>query len=183
MRIVLASKSPQRREILERIGVRFEVRVPAVEELTEGEPEEVVVENARRKAQAVAALQALTIGCDTEVLLDGEVLGKPEDEAQAREYLERLAGREHEVLSGLVLVGPGSSAERSGVERSLVRFSDLDEAAVDRYLGTGEWRERAGGYAIQGFGATLVASVRGDISNVIGLPVGLLLDLAPELLR
>jgi len=183
MQVVLASRSPQRREILERLGIDFEVRVPEVEELTRGEPEAVVLENARRKAQAVAAPHALTIGCDTEVLLDGQVLGKPGDEGQAREYLERLSGRSHSVLSGLVLIGPEDGEERSGVARSEVTFHDLDPAAIDRYSGTGEWRERAGGYAIQGFGATLVASVRGDISNVIGLPVGLLLDLAPEVVR
>jgi septum formation protein len=178
--VVLASKSPQRREILDRIGVEFEVRVPEVEELTEGEPEEIVVENARRKAQAVAGPHALTIGCDTEVLLDGQVLGKPGGEGQARSYLERLSGRTHAVLSGLVVLGPEGGDGRRGVARSEVTFHELDPAAIDRYLGTGEWRERAGGYAIQGLGATLVAGVRGDISNVIGLPVGLLLDLAPE---
>jgi septum formation protein len=122
----------------------------------------------------------LTIGCDTEVLLDGEVLGKPSDKNQAAEYLERLSGRTHEVLSGLVLLGPGDGEERSGVARSQVTFHDLHPAAVDGYLRSSEWRERAGGYAIQGLGATLVAAVRGDISNVIGLPVGLLLDLAPD---
>jgi septum formation protein len=183
MKLILASRSPQRREILDRLGVRFEARVPDVAELTEGEPEAVVVENARRKAQAVAAPHALTIGCDTEVLLDGQVLGKPADERQARSYLDRLSGRTHAVLSGLVVLGPEDGEERGGVARSEVTFHELDPAAIDRYLGTGEWRERAGGYAIQGFGATLVAGVRGDISNVIGLPVGLLLDLAPEVVR
>lgn len=183
MQVVLASQSPQRREILDRIGVRFETRVPAVEELTEGEPEVVVVENARRKAQAVAEPGALVVGCDTEVLLDGEVLGKPSDEEQARTSLERLSGRTHDVLSGMVLLGPGEGDERTGVARSEVTFHNLDQASIDRYLRSGEWRERAGGYAIQGLGATLVAAVRGDISNVIGLPVGLFLELAPELLR
>ena len=181
MRVVLASRSPQRPEILERLGVEFEVRVPEVEELTEGEPQEVVVENAGRKARAVAEPGALVIGCDTEVLLDGAVLGKPRDEAEARQYLERLSGREHAVLSGLVLCGPGAEEERTGVARSQVTFHELDHAAVERYLRSGEWRERAGGYAIQGLGAALVAAVRGDISNVIGLPTALLLDLAPEL--
>jgi septum formation protein len=158
------------------------VRAPEVEELTEGEPEYVVVENARRKASAVAVPQTLTIGCDTEVLIDGELLGQPDDEGQTRDFLGRLSGREHTVLSGLVLVGPEPDAERSGVDRSTVTFHDLGEERIRRYLDSGEWRGRAGGYAIQGLGATLVAAVQGDLSNVIGLPIDLLLDLAPELI-
>jgi septum formation protein len=183
VKTVLASRSPQRREILERLGVDFEIHVPEVEELTEGDPEEVVLENARRKASAVAEADAIVIGCDTEVQIDERVLGKPADKDQARRYLELLSGRTHAVISGLVLIGPDDGAQRSGVTRSEVTFHQLDQAAIDRYLGSGEWRERAGGYAIQGFGTTLVAGVRGDVSNVVGLPVGLLLDLAPELLR
>jgi septum formation protein len=181
MQVVLASRSPQRREILERLGVEFEVRVPEVKELTQGDAEVVVLENARRKAAAVTRPGAIVIGCDTEVLLDGAVLGKPGDEEKARAYLERLSGRTHDVLSGLVLIGPEDGDERTGVTRSQVTFHDLDQASIDRYLRAGEWRERAGGYAIQGLGAILVAGVRGDISNVIGLPVSLLLDLAPDL--
>jgi septum formation protein len=181
MKLVLASRSPQRREILTRLGVQFEAVDPDVEELTEGVPEEVVVENARRKARAVGRTDALVLGCDTEVALDGELLGKPGNEGEAQDYLEQLSGREHEVLSGLVLVGPGEGEERSGVARSTVTFHVLSEAEIERYLRSGEWRERAGGYAIQGLGATLVAQVEGDVANVIGLPVSLLLELAPEL--
>jgi septum formation protein len=183
MQVVLASGSPQRREILTRLGIEFEVVVPEVEELGQGEPDEVVVDNARRKAEAVAVSRprALVLGCDTEVLLDGGLLGKASNEAEAREYLERLSGREHQVLSGLVLVGPEAGEERSGVARSTVRFHELDRAAIDRYLASREWRGRAGAYAIQGLGSTLVAAVEGDVANVIGLPVALLLDLAPEL--
>jgi septum formation protein len=181
VQVVLASGSPQRRDILGRLGIDFEVVVPEVEELRGGDPKVAVVENARRKARAVGRPHELVLGCDTEVLLDGYLLGKAEDEGQARKYLERLSGREHEVLSGLVILGPGEGEERSGVERSSVRFHALDRAAIDRYLASGEWRERAGAYAIQGLGSTLVASVEGDIANVIGLPVGLLLRLAPDL--
>jgi septum formation protein len=152
-----------------------------VEELSDGDPEEVVVENARRKAQTVASSHELVLGCDTEVLLDGELLGKPGNEEEAREFLERLSGREHAVLGGLVLIGPGEGEERSGVARSTVRFHELSDEQMDRYLRSGEWQERAGAYAIQGLGSTLVAAVEGDLANVIGLPVGLLLELAPEL--
>jgi septum formation protein len=182
VKIVLASRSPQRREILARLGLEFEAIAPEVEELTAGKPEEVVVENARRKARAVRRPHELVLGCDTDVLLDGALLGKPGSEERAREYLERLSGREHEVLSGLAVLGPGVGEERSGVARSTVAFHALSEGQIDRYLRSGEWRERAGAYAIQGLGSTLVAAVEGDVANVIGLPVALLLDLAPALL-
>jgi septum formation protein len=162
--------------------VEFEVVVPEVEEVRDGEPEEAVLKSAYRKVRSASAEGALVIGCDTEVVLEGTILGKPGNEGEAAEYLERLSGRSHEVLSGLVLAGPETGLERSGVERSTVTFRDLDAERRDRYLRSGEWRERAGGYAIQGLGSTLVARVEGDVSNVIGLPVALLLDLAPELL-
>jgi septum formation protein len=122
------------------------------------------------------------IGCDTEVVVDGRIFGKPGNEDEARRFLRQLSGRSHDVLSGLVLVGPEPDQERSGVKRSTVMFRELDEERIDWYLETGEWRERAGGYAIQGFGATLVERVEGEITNVIGFPVGLLLELGPELL-
>jgi septum formation protein len=183
VRIVLASQSPQRRELLERLGLEFEVVASDVEELTEGVPEDVVLENARRKARAAAAPGALTIGCDTDVALDGVLLGKPSGADEARSHLLQLSGREHEVLSGLVVAGPGEGQQRAGVARSAVTFSELGEGDVERYLRSGEWRERAGGYAVQGLGSTLVARVEGDVTNVIGLPVGLLVELCPELLE
>ena len=181
MQVVLASRSPQRKQLLENLGVAFEVVEPDLEELTEGDPEAVVIENARRKASAVERPGALVIGCDTEVLLDGRLLGKPGNEGEARDHLLKLSGREHEVLSGLVLVGPAPGQERRGVERSIVSFRELDQKEVDWYVESEEWRERAGGYAIQGIGSRLVAGVEGETENVIGLPVRLLLDLAPDL--
>lgn len=179
MSVVLASSSPQRREILQKLGVEFEVVVPGIEELTDGDPELLVVENARRKAQAVGAEGGIVVACDTDVVLGGEVLGKPADEIEAREYLERMSGCAHQVLSGLVVLdGPG---ERSGVERTTVVFKELSDEEKERYVGFGEWRGRSGGYAIQTLGSTLVERVEGSVSNVVGLPVGLLLDLAPGL--
>lgn len=205
--------------------------VPEVEELTEGEPEETVVENARRKARAgkgmlVRGLQppkltgagssgvaggerSLVLGVDTEVVLEGRLLGKAEDENQARERLEALSGRTHEVLSGVVVMASGSSrldfvspegtnhslgqglppsvpgdevAERWGLAKSRVTFRELPPDLLAAYLASGEWRDRAGAYAVQGLGSTLVERVEGDLSNVIGLPVALLLDLVPGLL-
>lgn len=180
---ILASGSPQRREILERLGIEFDIEVSGAEELVLGDPAEVVLENALIKARSVAADHParLVIGCDTDVVLEQSIIGKPEDEQMARRYLEQLSGRSHRVLSGLALIGPGSEEVRSGVAESSVRFRDLSASEIDRYLASGEWRGRAGGYAIQGRGSALVAGVDGDIANVIGLPVGLLLDLAPEL--
>ncbi len=114
------------------------------------------------------------LGADTEVALEGRALGKPVDRAGATDRLRRLSGRTHTVLGGLVLLSPKqrpvSRVERSGVARSEVTFRDLDPAIVEAYLASEEWRDRAGGYAIQGLGSVLVERVEGDFSNVVGLP-------------
>jgi septum formation protein len=178
MRLTLASGSPQRKEILLKLGLEFEVVVPGVEELSEGDPERLVVENARRKAAAVAA-GGLVIACDTDVVLDGEVLGKPADAGEAREYLDRMSGRAHTVMSGLVVVEDGE--EWSGLETTSVVFKRLSEAEKERYVRFGEWEGRSGGYAIQTLGSSLVERLEGSVSNVVGLPVGLLAELAPAL--
>ena len=154
--------------------------MPGVDELIGGDPEVEVLENARRKAAAIEA-DGLVIACDTDVVLDGTALGKPGDADEAREYLDRMSGRAHEVLSGLVVVADGEA--RSGLERTTVVFKDLGSAEKERYVAFGEWRGRSGGYAIQTLGSTLVARIEGSISNVVGLPVGLLLELAPEIFR
>jgi septum formation protein len=120
------------------------------------------------------------IACDTDVVLDGRALGKPADAAEARRYLDRMAGRSHTVLSGLVVLEDGGE-ERSGLERTEVVFKALSEADKDRYVAFGEWQGRSGGYAIQTLGSTLVARLEGSVSNVVGLPVGLLSELAPQL--
>jgi septum formation protein len=187
MRVVLASRSPQRRALLESLGVSFEVAGPMIDELTEGEPRELVLENARWKASAVAAKEpagTLVIAGDTEVVLEGRALGQPADEAEARAHLERLSGREHEVLGALALLGPeeedGRPRTREGLTASRVRFRALDRPLIDAYLASGEWEGRAGSYAIQGLGSALVEGVEGDVSNVIGLPIPLLLELEPR---
>lgn len=162
-----------------KLGVEFDVVVPRVEELTGGDPEWEVLENARMKARAIER-DGLVIACDTDVVLDGRALGKPADEGEARAYLDRMSGRPHEVLSGLVVLADGE--ERSGLERTTVVFKPLSEAEKERYVRFGEWRGRSGGYAIQTLGSTLVERLEGSVSNVVGLPVGLLAELAPELL-
>jgi septum formation protein len=178
MRVTLASGSPQRSEILSKLGVEFEVVVPGVEELSGGEPEVEVLENARMKARAVER-DGLVIACDTDVVLDGRALGKPGDEEEARGYLDRMSGRPHIVMSGLVVLEDGE--ERSGFERTTVVFRNLDEVAKERSVRGGEWRGRSGVYAIQTLGSTLVARLEGSVSNVVGLPVALLAELAPRL--
>jgi len=164
---------------LQKLGLEFEVLVPGVEELTAGDPEELVVENARRKAAAVAG--ELVIACDTDVVLDGEVLGKPADAGEARAYLDRMSGRAHTVMSGLVVVA--GEQGRSGVEKTTVVFKQLSEGEKDRYVAFGEWEGRSGGYAIQTLGSSLVERLEGSVSNVVGLPVGLLAELVPALFK
>lgn len=176
-RLVLASRSPQRRAILEQLGVDFDVVVPEVEELAGGDVRHVVVENALRKARA--AQGGLVLGVDTAVELDGRLFGKPADAGEAETFLRRLAGRTHEVWGGIALVRDG--AERTADCVTRVRFRRLEQRDIDWYLGSGEWRERAGAYAIQGRGAALVEEVEGDFWNVVGLPVPELVRLAPEL--
>jgi septum formation protein len=177
--LVLASRSPQRRGILEQLGVDFTVVPADVEEETRGEPRRLVVENALRKARAVAGDRVL--GVDTEVILDGRVFGKAADETEAETLLRRLSGRTHEVWSGIALCS--GSDERTASAVTQVRFRRLEEPDLRWYLASGEWRDRAGAYAIQGRGAALVESIEGDFWNVVGLPVSELLRLAPDLAR
>jgi septum formation protein len=189
--LILASRSPQRGAILTRLGIPFEARPADVEEVEAGEPADAALENALRKARAArlaggasgageAAAEELVLGVDTVVTLDGRIYGKPADERAARATLTALSGETHAVLSGVALLD--GARERTALAATEVRFRDLAAETIDWYLATGEWRGRAGGYAIQGAGAALVREVRGDYENVVGLPVATLLDLVPELL-
>ena len=183
-RLILASGSPQRRAILERLGVPFAARPANVQELDRGDPAEVAEENAMRKARAAQKLGTeaeVVLGCDTLVALDGVIYGKPADVGAAGETLEALSGAKHEVISAVALLLAGGE-ERTAIARTKVTFRALDGALLDWYLVTGEWRGRAGGYAIQGAGAALVRAVEGDYENVVGLPLAALLDIYPELL-
>ncbi len=180
--LVLASRSPQRSAILTRLGIRFEIRPSDVEELEEGEPEAVAMENALRKARAVRDPERdeLVLGVDTLVELDGRIYGKPVDERSAHEMLRALSGALHTVTSAVALLD--GEQERTALESTRVRFRECSERVIDWYIATGEWRGRAGGYAIQGAGAALVREIHGDYENVVGLPVATLLDLYPGLL-
>jgi len=186
--VILASRSPQRKALLKALGIDFRTIPAEVEETTEGAPQDLVLANALAKARAIAPRRrrgTLVIAGDTEVVVDGRALGQPGFEVEARWCLETLSGRTHEVLGALALIGPdrvdGELEVRTGVESSLVTFGGLAPKLIDSYLASGEWKGRAGGYAVQGLGSALVAGIEGDVSNVIGLPVGLLLRLAPEL--
>jgi septum formation protein len=162
--------------------VAFEVRVADVQELEAGPADEVALENAYRKAAAVSTAGAdeIVLGVDTVVAIGGRIYGKPRDRDHARETLRTLAGRRHAVISGICLIEPART--RTAAARTHVDFRELDEAAIEHYLDTGEWRDRAGGYAIQGRGGALVRAIEGDYLNVVGLPVATLVDLMPGLI-
>ncbi|HTC58858.1 MAG TPA: Maf family protein [Solirubrobacteraceae bacterium] len=179
--LVLASASPQRRAILERLGVSFTVRATDVEEIEQGEPEQVAVENALLKARAAhtASAQETVLGVDTLVALGTRIYGKPADEHAACETLAALRAETHTVLSGIALLR--GDREQLGLARTEVVFRQCSEELIEWYVASGEWRGRAGGYAIQGIGAVLVREIRGDYENVVGLPVAKLMDMAPEL--
>jgi septum formation protein len=182
--LVLASRSPQRRAILEQLGVEFSVQVSDVEELETGPPHEVALENAYRKASAIASAGVEdgtpVLGVDTVVALGARLYGKPADLEDARATLSALAGRRHAVVSGVCLIEDGQA--RTAAALTTVEFRALPDRLIDWYLASDEWRGRAGGYAIQGRGAALVAAIEGDYLNVVGLPVATLLELAPGLL-
>jgi len=183
--ILLASESPQRRAILEQLRLPFEVVPPRFEEtpanIEEGsDPLAVVTERAQGKARSVAdtAGDRPVLGVDTEVVVDGALLGKPGGAAEAEAMLERLSGRTHEVVSGLCLVTP--AWEEIQHETTRVTFRALTARDLARYLASGEWENRAGGYAIQGLGAALVERIEGDYLNVVGLPAALLVRLLAD---
>jgi len=181
-RLVLASRSPQRRAILETLGVPFELRPVDADEENEGVPTAVAGENALRKALAgKAAPDEIVLGVDTLVSIGLDIWGKPPDEQAAGETLRRLAGRTHEVVSGVALVHEDGSV-RAATAVTEVTFRPLDDATIAWYLASGEWQGRAGGYAIQGRGGALVERIDGDYLNVVGLPVVTLLGLWPDLL-
>ena len=144
-----------------------------------------MAENALRKARAGlegAGDRTLVLGVDTDVVLDGRILGKAAGAAEARERLEALSGRTHEVLSGVALLGTREEP-RTTLARSRVTFRPLTAETIELYLRSGEWRDRAGAYAIQGLGSILIERLEGDFSNVVGLPIGTLLALAPGLFQ
>lgn len=193
MRIVLASASPRRRELMEQIGLKFEVLVSNVpEHVTAREPEKVVEELSAQKAEAVFKLleglppyglasasgqaeAVLVVGADTVVSAGGRILGKPADREDAAEMLAMLSGRSHEVFTGVTLIYRSDSGEirrKSFHEKTEVVFYPMSRAEIARYVSTGDCMDKAGAYGIQGFCARYIREIRGDYNNVVGLPVG-----------
>jgi septum formation protein len=175
--IVLASSSPRRRQLLALLGLSPEVVPSNIDETwRNGEAPAAHAERlAREKAAAVARRGAAVIGADTIVVIGGEILGKPRDEAEAQAMLRRLSGREHEVYTAVAVAHGGRVA--SGVARTVVRFRALDRATIAAYVATGEPMDKAGAYGIQGYGAVLVERIDGDYFTVMGLGLGLLVEL------
>ncbi len=176
--IALASRSPQRRMILEQAGIPFTVVESSYEELPQPgiTAQALVLHHARGKAGGASLPpdHAAVLGADTVVEVDGVILGKPASRAEAGAYLGMLSGRTHRVHSGLYLQTPGHAA--ASVETTSVTFAQLTDADLEWYLESGEWEGRAGGYAIQGRGAVLAAGIEGDYLNVVGLPLRALLS-------
>jgi septum formation protein len=180
--ILLASTSPQRRLILEQLGIPFDVVAPDYEEHDppDADAVELVREHARGKARSVAHLagERPVLGVDTTVRLDGRVYGKAADATDAERMLEELSGRTHTVVSGLCLIAPGWEVVEH--ESTDVTFRELTPRELARHLAHGEWEGRAGAYAIQGRSGALVERVEGDYLNVVGLPAALLVKLLAE---
>lgn len=183
MELILGSQSPRRRELLERMGLRFRVLTADIDETkfeTE-DPEASVRRICEAKARAVAgrlrkeasADGKLILSSDTIVVLDGRILGKPHDEAEARAMLAALSGREHQVFTAFTLLPAGTedAAPYTRCEKTFVKFRELSEAEIAAYAATGEPMDKAGAYGIQGYGAMLVEGIRGDYFTVMGLPV------------
>jgi septum formation protein len=169
--LVLASTSPQRRAILEQLRIPFEVVAPDFHEA----PGTTPLQRAAGKARSVDGGDRPVLGVDTEVLCGGELLGKPADAAEAEAMLETLSGQTHVVVSGLCL--RTQAWEELHEEVTRVTFRELTPRDLATYVASGEWRDRAGAYAIQGLGASLVAHIRGDYLNIVGLPGALLVRL------
>ena len=188
--IILASQSPRRKELLEQIGLEFEIcPVKGEEIITKTVPEEVVMELSKQKAEEVAAMVSsfgeehkdittpsdlLVIGADTVVAYDGKILGKPVDEADAKRMLSMLSGNTHSVFTGVTLVlidKSGRAGELVFYEKTNVKMHEMTEAEIDRYIATGEPMDKAGSYGIQGKCAIYIEKIDGDYNNVVGLPI------------
>ncbi len=175
--LILASSSPRRRELLQTLGLPFTVMTSDADETVEQEmsPAEVVETLSLRKARAVAGKvgEGVVLGSDTIVVLDGRILGKPGDEAEAFRMLQSLQGREHTVYSGVALVDAATGRTEVAHQSTRVQIRPLSEREIRAYIATGEPMDKAGAYAIQGIGATIVEGIVGDYFTVVGLPLNL----------
>lgn len=186
MKLILASASPRRAEVLRDAGYHFTVLSSAIDETPypDESPQDLVLRLAQTKADLAAARAvgpAILIAADTEVVLDGHIFGKPRSSDDARSMLEKLAGRLHTVLTGVALVRLPDVERRSFVESTLVQFAPLSDEEIGRYLATGEPHDKAGAYAIQGYAARYIPRIEGCYFNVVGLPVARLQHALSEL--
>jgi septum formation protein len=190
--LVLASSSPRRQELIRSLQLPVAIRVSDVDETVPAgwQPDAIVEELSVRKARTVAEMlpcnedsagRSIVIGSDTIVVLDGEVLGKPADRADAERMLSLLQGRSHQVYSGVACLDPASGAAMVRHRMTRVHMKPMSSAQITRYVETGEPMDKAGSYAIQGLGAAIVDSIEGDYFNVVGLPLSLLTDMLSEL--
>lgn len=172
-RLILASGSPRRRELLAKMGFHFEIYTPDVDEHVPGHASEIVRTLALRKGRAAAEnyTEGVIIASDTLVSLDGAPLGKPEDADDAHRMLRALSGREHEVYSGVCLIDAATGREEVQVDRTVVWFREVTDAEIDAYIATGEPMDKAGAYAIQGLAGKFVERFDGSYENVVGFPV------------
>jgi septum formation protein len=186
MKLILASASPRRAAILRDAGYHFTVLSSAIDETPypEESPEDLVLRLAQTKADLAAARSvgpAILIAADTEVVLDGEIFGKPRSSEDARRMLKKLSGRTHTVLTGVALVGLPQVERRCFVESTLVEFAPLSDEEITRYLATGEPHDKAGAYAIQGYAGRYIPRIAGCYFNVVGLPLARLQHALSEL--
>jgi len=184
-RIILASSSPRRKELLAQGGFAFECVPADCSENAEGDPADVVTELAERKARAVVRSldlnEGLIVGADTLVSLDGRALGKPADRDDAVNMLRALSGKTHEVVTGICVIDARTGKTRSGMELSEVTFRPLSDVDISAYVDTGEPMDKAGAYAIQGGAAGFVTALKGPMDNVMGFPMGLFRALIEEM--
>jgi septum formation protein len=184
--LVLASASPRRRDLLRDLGLSFTVQAPEIDEKSDvpDAPEDHARILAERKARALADKfrESLVLAADTIVVVGKRILGKPGDEAEAIDMLQRLSGRAHVVITGVCVAHPARNRYYTKVVSTRVRFRAIGDEEIRRYVASGEPFGKAGGYAIQGIGALLIAGIEGDYSNVVGLPLGATLDLLEETL-
>jgi septum formation protein len=182
-KVVLASSSPRRKELLDAVGWPYEAIVAGIDEsvLPNEEPAAYVQRLARSKAEAVAArLEAgLVLGADTTVVIENEILGQPEDDQDARRMLRLLNGKWHEVLTGVAVVRVGGET-RVDYETTRVRFAEMSDREIDWYVATGEARGKAGAYGIQGAAGLFIKEIQGDYFNIVGLPIRLAYELAAK---
>ena len=184
-RIILASASPRRADLLRQIRVEFELLPSQVEERPHPDeaPADYITRIARAKVIAVARHReaGLVIGADTVVVLDGRLIGKPEDEADARRLLRQLSGRWHAVMTGVALIDLKTRHEVADYDKTLVKFAQLTDTEIEWYAKTGEPMDKAGAYGIQGLGGLFIDEIAGSYYNVVGLPIPLVYRLARRL--